>query len=33
MREDLLIELAKALGRPLAELFPPRAQAVVRGRK
>ncbi len=28
-----LVELAKALGRPLAELFPARVQAVVRGRK
>ena len=28
-----LIELAKALGRPLLDLFPARVQAVVRGRK
>ncbi len=27
-----LIELARALGRPLVELFPARVQAVVRGR-
>jgi transcriptional regulator with XRE-family HTH domain len=28
-----LIELAKALGRPLVDLFPARVQAVVRGRR
>jgi hypothetical protein len=28
-----LIELARALGRPLVDLFPARVQAVVRGRR
>ena len=31
--DDELLELAKALSCPMAELFPARAQAVIRGRK